>query len=108
MRTCELLRINLPGLISFIGHLIVNRSIINRFTAWQIQTVLYMVPCHMQQSLIQKKLIVMNRCFVPLRSKENCSIGTRWIIWPVPRDAQRDMHLAEIPREHASWLSSLL
>ncbi len=25
----------------------------------------------------------MNRCFVLLRSKENCSIGAGWAIWPV-------------------------
>ena len=27
---------------------------------------------------------------------------------PYPRDAQRDVHSAEITREHASWLSSFL
>jgi hypothetical protein len=25
---------------------------------------------------------------------------------PCPQDAQRDMHSAEIPREHVSWLTS--
>src|SRR6266571_855832 len=81
---CKLLSIDLPRLISFIGQFAFNRSM-NRFTAWQFQTVLHMVPCLMQKGTIQKHWIhQMDRCFVLLRSQENCSIiAGGWIIWSV-------------------------